>query len=68
MSMFGHSGHLQLTKSPQNCTASDRYSAIHRGQVIRKTTVLWEIEQGLFTGFEYTTGLEDKKSLAVFPL
>ena len=33
-----------------------------------KTTVLEEIELGLFTGFEDTTALEDKKSLTVFPL
>ena len=31
-----------------------------------KTTVLEEIELGLFTGFEDTTALEDKKSLTVF--
>ena len=31
-----------------------------------KTTVLEEIELGLFTGFEDTTTLEDKKSLTVF--
>ena len=29
-------------------------------------TVLEEIELGLFTGFEDTTALEDKKSVAVF--
>ena len=33
-----------------------------------KTTVLEEIELGLFTGFEDTTALKDKKSLTVFPL
>ena len=33
-----------------------------------KTTVLEEIELDLFTGFEDTTALEDKKSLTVFPL
>ena len=33
-----------------------------------KTTVLEEIELGLFNGFEDTTTLEDKKSLTVFPL
>ena len=33
-----------------------------------KLTVLEEIELGLFTGFEDTTALEDKKSLTVFPL
>ena len=33
-----------------------------------KTTVLEEIELSLFTGFEETTALEDKKSLTVFPL
>ena len=56
-------------------TASDRYSGDHysgidhyRGQIIQKTTVLEEIELGLFTGFEDTTALEDKKSLTVFPL
>ena len=31
-----------------------------------KTTVLEEIELGLFTGFEDTTTLEDKKSRTVF--
>ena len=31
-----------------------------------KTTVLEEIELDLFTGFQYTTALEDKKSLTVF--
>ena len=31
-----------------------------------KTTILEEIELGLFTGFEDTTALEDKKSLTVF--
>ena len=31
-----------------------------------KTTVLEEIELDLFTGFEDTTALEDKKSLTVF--
>ena len=31
-----------------------------------KTTVLEEIELGLFTGFEDSTALEDKKSLTVF--
>ena len=33
-----------------------------------KTTVLEEIELGLFTDFEDTTALEDKKGLTVFPL
>ena len=33
-----------------------------------KTTVLKEIELGLFTGFEDMTALKDKKSLTVFPL
>ena len=33
-----------------------------------KTSLLKEIELGLFTGFEDTTALEDKKSLTVFPL
>ena len=49
-------------------TANDRYSGDHysgndhyRGQIIRKTTVLEEIELGLFTGFENTTALENKK-------
>ena len=31
-----------------------------------KTTILEEIELGLFTGFEDMTALEDKKSLTVF--
>ena len=31
-----------------------------------KTTILEEIELGLFTGFEDATALEDKKSLTVF--
>ena len=31
-----------------------------------KTTVLEEIELGLFTGFEDTTALEDKKGQTVF--
>ena len=33
-----------------------------------KTNVLEEIELGLFSGFEDTAALEDKKSLTVFPL
>ena len=37
------------------------------GQIIqKKTTILEEIELCLFTGFEDTTALEDKKSLTVF--
>ena len=34
----------------------------------KTTTVLEEIELDLFTGFEDTTALDDKKSLTVFPL
>ena len=46
----------------------DNYSGndYYRGQIIRKTTVLEEIELGLFTGFEDMTALlEDKKGLTV---
>ena len=42
-------------------TPSDRYSGDHyKGQIIRKTTVLEEMEQSLFTSFEDTTALEEK--------
>ena len=35
-------------------------------KLFEKNTVLEEIELGLFTGFEDTTTLEDKKSMTVF--
>ena len=45
-------------------TANDRYSGEHysgndhyRGQIIRKKTILEEIELGLFTSFEDATAL-----------
>ena len=57
----------------RDCTANDRYSGDHssgndhyRGQIIRKTIVLEENELSLFTGFEDTIVLEDKKSLTIF--
>ena len=37
-----------------------------KDKLSEKTTILEEIELGLFTGFEDTTALEDKKSLTVF--
>ena len=48
-------------------TAKDNYSSNHYSgndhysvQIIRKTTVLEEVELGLFTGFEDTTAKEKK--------
>ena len=51
---------LQQTTAITETTIEDKLS--------EKTTVLEEIELGLFTGFEDTTALKDKKSLTVFPL
>ena len=48
----------QTTAIAETTTAEDKLS--------EKPTVLEEIELGLFTGFEDTTALEDKKSLTVF--
>ena len=50
----------QTTTIAETTTIEDKLS--------EQTTVLEEIELGLFTGFEDTTALEDKKSLTVFPL
>ena len=49
-------------------TANDRYSGNdhYGGQIIRKTTVVEEIELGLLTGLEETIAVEDKKSLTGF--
>ena len=43
-------------------------ATILEDKLSEKTTVLEAIELGLFTGFEDTTALKDKKSLTVFPL
>ena len=55
------------------CTANDRFSRHHysktttlEDKLSEKTIVLEEFELGLFTGFEDTTALEDKKSLTGF--
>ena len=53
--------HMQQTTAnsgAETTTIEDKLS--------EKTTVLEEIELDLFTGFEDTTALEDKKSLTVF--
>ena len=54
-----------MTAIAETTTAGNNH---YRGQIIQKTTVLEEIELGLFTGFEDMTALKDKKSLTVFPL
>ena len=51
------------------CRASDRCSGNHiEDQLFEQTIVLEEIEPGLFTSFEDTTAIQDKKSLTVFLL
>ena len=53
-----HPTAVAATTKAETTTIEDKLSG--------KTTVLEEIELGLFTGFEDTTALEDKKSLTVF--
>ena len=53
-----HPTAVAATTKAETTTIEDKLSG--------KTTVLEEIELGLFTGFEDTTAFEDKKSLTVF--
>ena len=48
--------------SGDNCSGNDHIE----DKLSEKTAALGEIELGLFTGFDDTTALEDKKGLTVF--
>ena len=55
---------VQQTTAIAETTIAETTTIEHK--ISEKPTILEEIELGLFTGFEDTTTLEDKKSLTVF--
>ena len=63
--MNNEGGHtIQQTTAIAETTVAEKTTI--KDKLSEKTTVLEEIELGLFTGFEDTPALEDKKSLTVF--